>query len=124
MTPDDRPAAEQFPIVDPAALREFLALSRAPRDWEPGKTVAAVTVELTAWEVQFLEARGKRRYGLDGEAAVRREVQDLVSRDVAESRKALARHFDPWLTMILKTRLAPHLERLRKATRGNGAAGP
>ena len=115
---DDLPADEQFPIVDPEALREFLAVSRMPRGWRAGDTAAAVTVELTASQAQFLAARGKRRYGLEGEAAIKREVENLISQDVSASRMALARHFSPWLDMILKARLAPQLERLRKATRG------
>lgn len=118
MPPDDLPAVQQFPIVDPAALREYLAASRMPKGWRLGEAAATVTVELTASQAQFLAARGKRRYGLTGEAALKREIEDLISVDVAESRTALARHFGPWLDFMQKARLAPQLERLRKATRG------
>lgn len=118
MPPDDLPAEKQFPIVDPDALREFLAMSRMPRGWRAGRTAAAITVELTASQTQFLATRGKRRYGLGGEAAIKREIENLISMDVSASRIALARHFSPWLDMIYKARLAPQLEHLRKATRG------
>lgn len=93
MPPDDRPAEKQFPIVDPHALREFMAVSRMPKGYRAGDIAAAVTVELTASQAQFLAARGKRRYGLEGEAAIKREVENLISMDVSASRVALARHF-------------------------------
>lgn len=117
MPPDDQPAADQFPIIDPYALREFMAVSRMPKGYRAGDIAASVTVDLTASQAQFLAARGKR-YGLTGDAAIKREVERLISMDVSASRMSLARHFSPWLDIIYKARLGPQLERLRKATRG------
>lgn len=116
---DDLPADEQFPIIDPEALREFLAMSRMPQGWEPGDIGAVVTVELTTSQAQFLAARGKRRFGLTGDAALKREIENLISKDVNESRLEIARRFSPWLDMIQMAKISPAvLERLRKAVGG------
>ena len=117
MPPDDLPAHEQFPIVDPEALREFLAVSRIPRGSRAGEIAASITIDLTASQAQFLEWRWKRR-GLTGEAAMKREIEAQISLYVSQHRLALVRYFSPWLDLVQQVRLAPQLERLRQATRG------
>ena len=114
----EKTAEEQFPEIDPGELREALAILRLPKGRRAGSTAAVVTVELTTLQAQFLAARGKRRFGLTGEAAMKREIETLISQDVSVGLRAMYARFSPWLHLIQMAKMGPQLERLRNAVRG------
>ncbi len=118
---DDRPAAEQFPIVDPERLRKGLRvfkLRRPGSDWRPGSTAATVTLELTAQQAQFLAMRGKRRFGLTDDAeAIKREIDHLIELDGRVSSLELWTSLEPWARLVQNAKLKRQRGRLRDFVR-------
>lgn len=107
---DDRPAAEQFPVVDPERLRKGLRvfkLHRSGFDWRPGSTAATITLELTALQAQFLAVRGKRRFGLTDDAeAIKREIDQLIMLAVGDGTLELWASLEPWAGMVRNAKRA------------------
>lgn len=119
MTKSDQEDAEaQFPVVDPALIHEALRVLKLPRGHRPGSTAAAVTVELTALQVNYLLMRSRHRaHKLEGLAALKREIESLISADVSDGLRSMHTRLSPWLGLIQRAKLGPQLERLRKAVR-------
>lgn len=111
---DEYPAEEQFPVVDPALIREALRVLKLPRGHRPGSTAATVTVELTALQVNYLLMRARQRpCKLEGNDALKREIESLISADISEGLRTMHESLHPWLHIIQMARAAPAARRLR-----------
>lgn len=119
MTKSDQEDAEaQFPVVDPALIHEALRVLKLPRGHRPGSTAVSVTVELTALQVNYLLMRSReRRHKLDRDAALKREIETLISLDMTDGLRSMYKRVNPWLGLIQRAKLGPQLQRLRKAVR-------
>jgi len=109
----EKDAADQFPVVDPELIREALCVSKLGPNFRPGAT-AAVTVELTKSQVNFLMFRARhRKRNLDGDAALKHEIEELISADVTEGMRRLQGAVQPWLGMIWAAKRGPRRHSLR-----------
>lgn len=116
--PDEPPAEEQFPVVDPELICEALHVLKLPRGWSAGSTAATVIVELSALQVNYLMMCARRRpHKLKGEAALKREIESMISADVSDGLRAMHERLHPWLHLIQMARVRPSAERLRKILR-------
>lgn len=111
---DERPAEEQFPVVDPALIRKALRVLKLPRGHRPGSTAATVTVELTALQVNYLLMRALQRpHKLEGGAALKREIEAMISADVSEGLRTMHKSLHPWLHLIQMAKVRPYADRLK-----------
>lgn len=111
---DERPAEEQFSVVDPELIREALHVLKLPRGHRPGSTAATVTIELTALQTNYLLMLARqRRHKLTGEAALKREIESMVSADVSEGLRTMHKSLHPWLHLIQMAKVRPYADRLK-----------
>ena len=102
------PADVEFDIVDPDMLRDALRVLQVP----PDAPAVSVKVELTTIQAQFLAMRGNERHGLEGDAAIKREVERVVLEDIGAGLFDLRSLVSTWHGLIRAAR------RPRKAEQG------
>ncbi|WP_207471917.1 hypothetical protein [Paracoccus fontiphilus] len=94
------PADVEFDIVDPDTLRDALRVLQVP----PDAPAVSVKVELTTIQAQFLAMRGNERHGLEGDAAIKREIETLVFEDIGAGLFDLRSRVSRWQGIIRAAR--------------------
>ncbi len=94
------PADVEFEIVDPDTLRDAVRVFQV----EPDAPAVSVTVELTASQAQLLAFRGNERHGLEGDAAIKREVERVVLEDIGAGLFDLRSRVSTWHGLIRAAR--------------------